>query len=337
MIQIEPSSKRSLLSWFQKNRAPHPWRKLWAKSKDPYVVWVSEIMLQQTRIEAVTPKYIHFLKKFPTIAALAKSKESDLREAVSGLGYYRRFKWMTEAAKSLHEMDKEFPRTFEDLLNVKGIGNYTASAISSICFNEQRAVCDGNIERIYCRIHNIQKPSNDSSVKSEAAQWATAQLPSTKPGAWNEAMMELGQKICTPTSPDCQNCPIAIPCSARKTNTQHLAPAKKVKPTKKHIALKAHVLISQVGKQMKIGLIKRSEKHRFLRDMVGFDFEITDADPATAKFKHTITNHLILGSVVIKKIKNPRKGFTWVDSRLLKKALHSSLDKKIWTAALQVL
>jgi len=333
MICLESKDKRSLLLWFKQNRALHPWRVLWSETKDPYVVWVSEIMLQQTRIEAVTPKYEAFLEKFPRLSDLARAKESDLREAVAGLGYYRRFAWMKEAATALTAAAGKLPATYDELLEVKGIGPYTAAAIASICFTEQRAVCDGNIERLYCRIHNTQLPSNDPRVKQRASAWAEEQIPSKDPGAWNEALMELGQKVCTPTSPKCDKCPFHNVCHSHKLGTTHLAPAKKTRPEWKRICLEAKIPTLIKGDQISIGLIKRGVKHRFLRDMAGFDFSVSETIPQPIDFNHTITNHKIAGRIKIRRLKTKTDAYDWVDFDAIEKTLHSSLDKKIWNAA----
>jgi A/G-specific adenine glycosylase len=308
---------------------------MWSKTLDPYFVWVSEIMLQQTRVEAVTPKYIAFVEQFPSLESLANAEEKDLREAVAGLGYYRRFSWMVEAAKSVVEADTGFPNNYDDLLMLKGVGAYTASAIASICYDEQRAVCDGNIERIYCRVHDVQKPSNDNKVKQTAAEWASQQIPSEKPGIWNEAFMELGQVICTPTKPICGECAIENICLSKKFGTQHLAPGKKTKTAWEKVRLTAKVPLFKRNKKTQVGLITRDKTHRFLQGMTGFEIDMNENHMDTVAFKHTITHHKISGSLLIQEKKVKSGKYSWVDKELVRKALHSSFDKKIWDAALK--
>ena len=156
-LHFKPASLGSqLVSWYQQNNRDLPWRSLFKKTNDPYVVWISEIMLQQTVIGAVIPKYNSFMEQFPKIEDLAKANEETLQKAVSGLGYYRRFRMMREAAQSVQQSGKGFPNSYKDALKLKGIGEYTASAISSICFDEAEAVVDGNVERVMCRLFDLR-------------------------------------------------------------------------------------------------------------------------------------------------------------------------------------
>ena len=333
-VSLQDPIKKSLFSWFQKVRANHPWRRLWKTTKDPYVVWVSEIMLQQTRIEAVIPKYIAFMSAFPNLQTLAKATEAQLRSSVAGLGYYRRFAWLQQAAVALDSAGEKLPDKYEELLSIKGIGPYTAAAISSICFGEPRAVCDGNIERIYCRLHNVQLPANDPSVKTSAAEWAELQVPAKKPGDWNEALMELGQKVCKPTSPECQVCPLQRCCAAYRLSTQHIAPSKKKKAKWKQVDLIAHVPVYQSQNLQQIGLVVRDDQHRFLRGMLGFDFKVAEAkntDSEPREFHHAITNHKISGYIKTRRVRKKRAEFEWVDIDSLPSKLTSSLDHKIWS------
>jgi A/G-specific adenine glycosylase len=201
--------RRRLLNWFRENRRELPWR----GNRDPYCVWVSEIMLQQTRVAAVLGHYGRFLRSFPTLRALAESDLEAVLAAWSGLGYYRRARAMHECARRLvAEHHAQFPTTAEQLRKLPGIGRYTAAAIASIAFEQPQAVLDGNVERVLCRLSG--KPLAHSQAWSAAQQL----LDQRCPGDFNQAMMELGATICLPGQPNCAACPLQRWCAwpARK-------------------------------------------------------------------------------------------------------------------------
>ncbi len=181
--------RRALLAWYDAHRRDLPWR----ESTDPYRVWVSEIMLQQTRVAAVLEHYARFMKRFPNVEALAAAREQSVLAQWSGLGYYHRARRMHQAAKVIvRERKGQFPSCFEDWLELPGIGRYTAAAIASIAFGEPVAVVDGNVERVLARL--------GGEALSNQAAWECAQalLAPKRPGDFNQAMMELGATICTP-------------------------------------------------------------------------------------------------------------------------------------------
>ncbi len=224
----------ALLIWYDANRRALPWR----KTRDPYRIWISEIMLQQTRVATVTLRYKQFLRRFPTIQKLAAARESSVLAQWTGLGYYRRARNLHATAKIIAKQ-KKFPRTAESLRTLPGIGRYTAAAIASIAFNEPVAVVDGNVERVLTRVLGSLSEINKSDVipSRKAARnllsagsapadaqrkrtpdlWATAQslLDPHRPGDFNQAMMELGATICLPRQPQCQICPIKKFCRTR--------------------------------------------------------------------------------------------------------------------------
>jgi A/G-specific adenine glycosylase len=211
--------QHELLAWFDSHARDLPWR----QSSDPYRIWVSEIMLQQTRVTAVLDYYARFLALFPSVAALAHAKEPAVLAAWSGLGYYRRAKMMHQAAQVLvREHQGVFPRTAAGLRRLPGIGEYTSSAIASIAFGEPVAVIDGNVERVLLRVF----PQNDTSVVQ--AKWlrdrAASLLDHQRPGDFNQSMMELGATICLPQRPLCLHCPVQPFC---KTRGEHQAPPPK--------------------------------------------------------------------------------------------------------------
>lgn len=198
--------RRRLLDWYDRNKRDLPWR----GSREPYRVWLSEIMLQQTRVAAVVEYYRRFLKRFPTIDRLASAREASVLAAWSGLGYYRRARMLHAAAKKIvREHGGQFPSTPEELRALPGIGRYTAAAIASIAFNEPIAVVDGNVERVLQRIEGRQLAQKEV--------WAKAQerLSVARPGDFNQAMMELGATVCLPKGPLCAICPVTAFCGTR--------------------------------------------------------------------------------------------------------------------------
>jgi A/G-specific adenine glycosylase len=195
-----------LLAWYEQHARKLPWR----EDRDPYRVWVSEIMLQQTRVAAVLEHYRRFLNKFPTVRKLAAARESSVLAAWSGLGYYRRARMLHAAAKLVvKEYQGKFPRDSEGLRHLPGIGRYTAAAIASIACDEPVAVVDGNVERVLERM-------NGKRLSGEQT-WNTAShlLDPDRPGDFNQAMMELGATICLPRQPQCLLCPVSGFCAAR--------------------------------------------------------------------------------------------------------------------------
>jgi A/G-specific adenine glycosylase len=195
-----------LLSWYDAHARDLPWR----KSRDSYGVWVSEIMLQQTRVAAVIEHYREFLRRFPTVQKLAAAREASVLAAWSGLGYYRRARMMHAASKVVaRRLHGKFPQSAETLRNLPGIGRYTAAAIASIAFGEPVAVVDGNVERV------IERISGDGLSHEEIWQAAGNLLDRDRPGDFNQAMMELGATVCTPRAPACLTCPVMDLCSTR--------------------------------------------------------------------------------------------------------------------------
>ncbi len=197
---------RLLLAWYDTNARDLPWR----KDHDPYCVWVSEIMLQQTRVAAVIEHYYEFLRRFPTVQKLAAAWEASVLAAWSGLGYYRRARMMHAAAKVIvRKLGGKFPTTSTEWRDLPGIGRYTAAAIASIAFGEPIAVVDGNVERVVQRLLGRQLKGEDLWREAENL------LNRSRPGDFNQAMMELGATICTPRAPTCLACPLIDLCATR--------------------------------------------------------------------------------------------------------------------------
>lgn len=212
-----------LIDWFRQNKRSMPWR----QTSDPYKIWISEIMLQQTQVNTVIPYYERFLEQFPTVGALAKAQQQSVLKTWEGLGYYSRARNMHKAAQEVvSNYNSEFPNSYDELLNLKGIGPYTAAAVSSIAFNRKQAVVDGNVIRVMSRYFGIKDDVRRSKVKSDIQEIADSIIPGESPGDFNQAVMELGATICTPKNPECSSCPLSIDCVAYKTAETEIIPYK---------------------------------------------------------------------------------------------------------------
>jgi A/G-specific adenine glycosylase len=210
-----PVVRRRLLRWYKREKRDLPWR----QTSDPYRIWVSEIMLQQTRVEAVIPYYRNFLRQFPAVGALAKAPEERLLRAWSGLGYYARARNMHQAAKvmvSAH--DGEFPRGLQPSLALPGVGPYTAAAILSIAYNMPLAALDGNVARVLSRLYKLAVDIRDGRGKTQLSKRASELLDLRHPGDFNQAMMELGATVCLPAKPRCSVCPLRRDCLAHASS-----------------------------------------------------------------------------------------------------------------------
>jgi A/G-specific adenine glycosylase len=220
---IRQRFRRRLLSWFDRHKRDLPWR----RDRDPYRVWLSEVMLQQTRVAAVTEHYQKFLRRFPTIERLAAARESSVLAAWSGLGYYRRARMLHAAAKKIvKEHGGKLPERAEDLLALPGIGRYAAAAIASIAFDEPVAVVDGNVERV------LQRVRGKNLAGEELWRSAGELLNRRRAGDFNQAMMELGATICLPRQPQCLLCPVSDLCATRG---ELLRPEKRTRQIKREI------------------------------------------------------------------------------------------------------
>jgi A/G-specific adenine glycosylase len=209
--------RRHLLAWYDANRRDLPWR----ASRDPYAIWVSEIMLQQTRVAVVIERYKEFLARFPTLASLAAAPEQDVLALWSGLGYYRRARMLHKAAQFVVEnCGGVMPTAAEDLQQLPGIGAYTSAAIASIAHGERVAVVDGNVERVLCRMEGWDA---SPSLKREIWNLAAQLIDHNRPGDFNQALMELGATVCTPRNPQCLTCPLVKDCTTRG---EHKRPAR---------------------------------------------------------------------------------------------------------------
>src|SRR5579864_7539377 len=207
--EMIPGLRSALLAWYERHRRDLPWR----VTRDPYSIWVSEIMLQQTRVAVVVERYRAFMERFPTVFALAVAPEQDVLALWSGLGYYRRARMLHKAAQVVASTSRgQMPRTAADLRALPGIGAYTSAAIASIAYDEPVALVDGNVERVLCRLAGWNA-KNGHARKVEAL--AERLVDQARPGDFNQAMMELGATICLPRNPQCLVCPLAEHCKTR--------------------------------------------------------------------------------------------------------------------------
>lgn len=215
---------KQLLGWFAAAARTLPFR----GTRDPYAIWLSEIMLQQTQVATVIAYYQRFLKKLPTIESLAAAKLDTVLKLWQGLGYYTRAKSLHKAAQFImQQYGGQFPAQFEQILDLPGIGRYTAGAIASIAFGQRKAVVDGNVIRVLCRLYAIGENPADTKTRDKLWEIAEGLLPKTNCGDWNQALMELGSEICTPTNPQCDACPVRQCCQAFKQNLQAILPIRK--------------------------------------------------------------------------------------------------------------
>ncbi|WP_034658899.1 A/G-specific adenine glycosylase [Chelativorans sp. J32] len=235
-VADEPSIAEALLAWYDRHHRRLPWRMppdliRQGRRPDPYRVWLSEIMLQQTTVGAVKPYFEKFLERWPTVEALAAAETDDVMKAWAGLGYYSRARNLKKCAEAVVELHGgKFPDTEARLKDLPGIGDYTAAAIAAIAFNSPAAVVDGNVERVITRLRAIETPL--PAAKPEIRAVVENLLPDARPGDFAQAMMDLGATICTPRRPSCILCPVAKDCAARALKAQERFPVKAPKADK---------------------------------------------------------------------------------------------------------
>lgn len=236
-----------LLLWFRKRKRDLPWR----RTRDPYRIWLSEVMLQQTRVAAAVPYYLRFVARFPNVRRLAAARPESVLRYWAGLGYYSRARNLHRAAKQIVALHAaRFPREHAAALALPGVGRYTAAAVLSIAYGQPLAVLDGNVARVLARLGAVRGELRAPTVQRRLQQDAGALLSPSAPGDWNQAMMELGATICTPKSPRCGDCPVARWCRARKLGLTAEVPAVGRKPQAVQIRLAAAVLLEPSGRTL---------------------------------------------------------------------------------------
>lgn len=232
LVRKKGPLRRALLAWYRREARDLPWR----GNRDPYTVWVAEIVLQQTRVDQGTPYIERFLGAFPTVQRLAQAKLDDVLKLWEGLGYYTRARNLHRAAGIVvNELGGAFPAAAEDWRKLPGVGRYTAGAIGSIVFGEEVPVVDGNVKRVLSRLTDLDACIDDGSVTESLWDLAGVLVKGRSPGDFNQALMELGARICTPKNPECHQCPLKKMCAACAAGTQEQRPVRRTKkPTPHH-------------------------------------------------------------------------------------------------------
>jgi A/G-specific adenine glycosylase len=320
---LTPALRRRLLAWYGRHHRDLPWR----GATDPYRIWLSEIMLQQTRAQAVIPYYEKFLSRFPTAAALAAASEAEVLAAWSGLGYYARARNLRRAARQIAAAG-DFPRLYPGIRALHGVGDYTAAAISSIAFGLPHAVLDGNVMRVLSRLlddtSDIASPRTRARFQSIAQHW----LDPRRPGVFNQAIMELGATICLPKTPLCQSCPLAARCLAHQAGTASQLPVKLRKAEPQSIA--AQLVFIQHRNRILLWQRPASSQR-----MGGF-WELPAPDqlpefspgPALAAFRHTITHHHYTFTVLSGTLRRTPKSLCWIPQARLSAIPLSTTTRK---------
>ncbi len=276
MLPLKPRDQRvfrqSLLDWYDLHRRDLPWR----RESNPYSTWVSEIMLQQTRVAAVLDHYARWMARFPTVHSLAKAREQSVLALWSGLGYYHRARRLHQAAKVVvREYNGEFPTSAEAWREMPGIGRYTAAAIASIAFDEPIAVVDGNVERVLNRLFG------PSMNRERHWRCAEALLDRARPGDFNQAMMELGATVCTPRAPQCLVCPLITWCATRGVEAPKPQPARKRRQVQYAFACKGDAVL----------LVQRPSDAKRMAGMWELpELVAASKEVPLAQFRHSITD-----------------------------------------------
>jgi A/G-specific adenine glycosylase len=301
-----------MLAWFRAHQRDLPWR----RSRDPYRIWVAEVMLQQTRITAVMPYYQNFLARFPTVQMLARASEPEVLKLWSGLGYYSRARNLHRAAKIIVTQHKgQFPRDLDAALELPGIGVYTAAAVLSIAYDVPLAVLDGNVARVLARIKairgDLRAPKNWRALTAAAQSFFAAQAA----GDWNESLMELGEVICTPRSPHCAECPVARDCRAYAQGLTDEIPAPRRKRAAVHMKIAAAILRDPRGRTLLVQDPGAHDTVLFSRMWQFPAVEVTDSPKA--QLEAHLSKTLSITKISLKALPTARHGVTFRNLTLL--------------------
>ena len=312
---------KSLTSWYLNNKRDFPWR----KTTDPYKIWLSEIILQQTQIKQGLPYYEAFVSNYPTVFALAKASESDVLKLWQGLGYYSRARNLHATAKHVvASLNGKFPDNYIDLLKLKGIGDYTASAIASICFNENTAVLDGNVYRFLSRYYGIDTAINTTTGFKIFKALAQEIIDKNNPAEHNQAIMDFGSRQCSPSNPDCSICPFNKSCVAFNENIVNKLPVKlkAKKPVKKYFNFL--VFVSDYGET----ILEKREENGIWKNLYQFPLIETEKDSSLNKFHTKLKNYTL-----IKDLEYELSLYN--DTDIIHKLSHQHLHTKFWIISLK--
>ncbi len=313
----------ALIPWYHDNRRDLPWR----RTRDPWPILVSEIMLQQTRVQTVLPYYERFLSRFPTADAMAQATDQEVLALWAGLGYYSRVRNLQRAARRIVELGA-FPSSHDEIRSLPGVGDYTAAAVGSIAFGLPYPVVDGNVLRVVSRLTNDPSDIASASTKARFANVAAAWLDQREPAAFNQAMMELGATVCLPRKPLCLLCPLARRCEARLAGTEAQLPVKLRKVRQERLE---HVLL----RIEKNGSLLMWQQNDPSQRMFGF-WELPYREQMTGvragaelgRFRHTITHHHFTFRVVKATLNQTPEGFRWVAREELEVLPLSTIARK---------
>lgn len=278
----------------------------WRRTRDPYSVWVSEIMCQQTRVETVIPFFERWMETFPTVQALAAASEQEVLAVWQGLGYYRRARFLHQGAKWV--ADHGYPTSAAEWRQVPGVGAYTAGAIASICLHEATPVVDGNVERVYARFCGSHE-SGATRTKSSWA-WATEILTPATPGEWNQALMELGARVCTPQNPVCDRCPVRMECAACARGETALLPIKNVR--RQNLEVVQTVVIELYGSE--IAFVQYGAED-WWTGLHGFP-QVNEpllTDERLPRVRHQVTHHKIEFQPFLRRVSSRTPDRIWVE------------------------
>ncbi len=246
--------QHDLLAWFARHRRDLPWR----NNRTPYRVWISELMLQQTRVDQAEPYFLRFMRRFPDIKSLARAPEVDVLKTWEGLGYYSRARRAHATARHLVDHHRGiFPDTYDGLLALPGIGPYTAAAVASLAFGRDHAVLDGNVIRVLARVIALDESTDQQAVRASLQRLVDSLLPAGRAAEFNESIMELGALVCTPAKPDCRHCPLAPVCRACRLGTPEKFPVRTPRKKVPHRHVGAGVIVDDAGRLL---IAQRREK-----------------------------------------------------------------------------
>ncbi len=302
-----PAIRRALLGWYERHKRDLPWR----RTRDPYAIWISEVMLQQTRVAAALPYYERFLKRYPDIESLANAREEELLAAWAGLGYYSRARNLQKAARRIVGAGGGFPRDYESIRELPGVGEYTAAAVASIAYGLSHAAIDGNALRVLSRVTGNAGDIGARKTRKRLEAIANDWLDRARPGDFNQAVMELGAVICAPQSPACAACPLAGYCEAYRTDRVSDYPVK-LRSAARSEAAETLFYIERDGKVL---LWRRGNASKRL---AGF-WELPAAGqlnaklgPSAGEFRHGIVNTTYRFTVLRASVTSAPRGFCWV-------------------------
>ncbi len=314
-----PDFQARLLAWYDANKRDLPWR----QTHDPYAIWVSEAMAQQTSVLVAGRYWRRWMARFPDVGTLSQASEDEVLAMWQGLGYYRRARALLTGAVLLAESG--VPESVEGWSRVPGVGPYTAAAVASICFGAPVPAVDGNVERVYARI--LADESDGKTLRDHADDWAAAMLDRRRPGDWNQALMELGALVCTPRRPDCERCPVSNQCLSRKLGLVEKFPKKRRQAERINISWRCDLVTN--GSSWKV---EKIEEGSWWRGMWRFPTTVGSGDGGRllGTVKHTVTHHRITMAVYLEEVSRMTAPGKWVGPQEVAGLALPALYRKAW-------